>query len=181
MQFELHGKYSCLCAVKWMGDSVCVEDLLKYACRYQTHSIYTYTCACVCVVMWLQDCCETALVSLACQLTPSALHMKGPGCVGGQEKERRRNVEGNWGTVVYLSPPCRNLYHTLSALIKDHSVLPPSLLLSRSLIVFWSLTYTHAHRFNTKMVNLTHMNTQVRHFTLHMCRCPHTYDYYILF
>lgn len=55
------------------------------------------------VVLWLQDCCEAALVSLACQLTPSALHMKEPGCVGGQEKERTKDVEGGRGQLcIYL-------------------------------------------------------------------------------
>ncbi len=58
---------------------------------------------CACVVMGLQDCCETTLVSLACQLTPSALHMKGPGCVGGQEKERAMDVEDGRGRLcIYL-------------------------------------------------------------------------------
>lgn len=66
--------------------------------RISSHCIYTYTHTCMCVVMWLQDCCEAALVSLACQLSPSALHMKGPGCVGGQEKEK-----GGWGRLcIYL-------------------------------------------------------------------------------
>lgn len=55
------------------------------------------------VVLWLQDSCEAALVSLACQLTPSALHMKEPGCVGGQEKERTKDVEGGRGQLcIYL-------------------------------------------------------------------------------
>lgn len=44
---------------------------------------------------------------------------------------------------VYLSPPCRNLYCTLSALIKDHSVV-----LTRSapfLSLAFALILTKAH------------------------------------
>lgn len=105
----------CLCVGKWMGGSA---ELLRVGVPRRVVRAGTQPLlVCVCVLMWLQDCCEAALVSLACQLTPSALHMKGPGCVGGQEKER-----GGPGMAVYLSPPCRNLYCTLSALIKDHSV-----------------------------------------------------------
>lgn len=80
---------------KWTGgllERLHVGGLTQMCMLISSHCIYT--CASVCVLMWLQDCCEAALVSLACQLTPSALHMKGPGCVGGQEKERTRAVEG---------------------------------------------------------------------------------------
>lgn len=67
----------------WGVGGVGGEAPIKCAYGYPV-TVYTR----VCVLMWLQDCREAALVSLACQLTPSALHMKGPGCVGGQEKER---------------------------------------------------------------------------------------------
>lgn len=87
-------------------------------------------------MLWLQNSCETAVVSLACQLTPSALHMKEPACVGGQEKERKNEgCGGRAGTAVYLSPPCRNLYRTLRALIKDQTMV-------------CSTTLTHTHRQN---------------------------------
>lgn len=83
----------------WCG-RVCVGDLLECAWRYP---VTVYAGVRACVVKWLRDCCEAALVSLACQLTPSALHMKGPGCVGGQEKERARHVEGGRGRLcIYL-------------------------------------------------------------------------------
>lgn len=116
--------------------------LRKHAIRFLFNKGHVRVCACVfvrrtqskehrifkplyaseCTVLWLQNCCEAAVVSLACQLTPSALHMKEPVCVGGQEKERTNVVcGGRAGTAVYLSPPCRNLYRTLRALIKDHT------------------------------------------------------------
>lgn len=74
----------CLCVGKWMGGSA---EPLRVGVPRRVCMRVPSRCLCVCVLMWLQDCCEAALVSLACQLTPSALHMKGPGCVGGQ-KER---------------------------------------------------------------------------------------------
>lgn len=53
-----------------------------------------------------------------------------------------RKNEGCGGgpvTAVYLSPPCRNLYRTLSALIRDHSMV-----LSVTLCLPVSHANTHA-------------------------------------
>ena len=106
LQFELNDPnvFLVLCWISgwvlWLSVFMWGGPSLKCACQYP---VTVHTRVRVCVVMWLEDCCEAALVSLACQLTPSALHMKGPGCVGGQEKERTRDVEGVRGRLcIYL-------------------------------------------------------------------------------
>lgn len=126
-------------------------------CTPISKPLYVPMCVCTCVVMWLQDCCEAALVSLACQLTPSALHMKGPGCVGGQGKERRKNAEGAGGWLcIYLHLVGICIIHWVHLIRITAWFFFPSAPLSPS----HSVWLTHSLCTHTQINSVIHINWQ---------------------
>lgn len=87
---------------------------------YPSHSVYT--CACLCGVvasglLWSSPCLISMSIDSIC-----FAHERVRMCRRTGER-KNAGCGGRVGTVVYLSPPYKNLYHTLRALIKDHTVV----------------------------------------------------------
>ena len=161
--------HTCVLVCVWISGLVVWSsvfiwgDLLNRACQYPV-AVYTHvrTSMCVCGdvapgLLWSSPCLISMSIDSICFAHERARMCRRTG------ERKNEGCGGGPGTAVYLSPPCRNLYRTLSALIKDHSVgfsLSPlafSPLCSLSLplpslpcALFLFLTHTHIFRYTHK-------------------------------
>lgn len=110
--------YKCVIVYVWVSGWVVRPSCSVWGCPGERACGYP-AAACVCVrvdvapgLLWSSPCLISMSIDSIC-----FAHERARMC------RRTGERKGGPGMAVYLSPPCRNLYCTLSALIKDHSVV----------------------------------------------------------
>lgn len=171
---------SCLCVGKWSGGVViCLHVGGPTQTCMPISSCCIYTCAheCVCVcgdvalgLLWSSPCLISMSIDSICFAHERARMCRRTG------ERKNEGCGGGPGTAVYLSPPCRNLYRTLSALIKDHSVglSLSSLAFSPLCSLFLFLTHTHILRYTHKWKDWHVCKYTVRTLPLIFMLAPYT-------